>query len=705
MSAIRLVVIAVLTASLAAASARGAEPARARTSLISVKDQSGRASTKRIRTSLEDALKGAGFEVVPADRFIDEARRQGLPKVERRDPHTIQGAGTALDLDIALVATLKRRGSTYRLVLDAFDPSTGGVWFQVVVRMGKATLTRAQAQEGAIALKASLAQARAGLVPRPAPLPPGPRKSPPPERLSGGAPPDGTGGTDGADGAGGADGAAGPDGAGGTDDGDVGATADASGTGGGDQRSGGGGGADGTTGGPTDGASGGAGDASADPSDSASASSSDWTFDTSGFDEVGEIVTPLAGVAVELGGNVRLEHFSYLDRLTDKVNARNAFDLALRAKATKANLLVAGNLLVRRDLSAPERNRLEAEEAYILFNLDPFELLAGRTLLTWGSMSLLNPTDILNPMDLREPLVPEKLGVWVARARLILGTFALEGYWLPVAEQNQYPFFDSLDDKGLPRSRSRWLEDDVSFKDADDVLLRVSLPAPELPEPGLDAWQGALRASGSLWGADFALAYGSLYDRMPVVHAALTPAPPFVDVEIQRQHKRLHFVAGEFEYALNEWHFAAEGLAVVTADPEAEDDEVPNPYFTVGAGVDYRSGELFHDHRLHLFADFFWTQALVGELREGELGDLRFPLGAAALGRVRYEAGQSLRFDLNVISSLERFDMVWNPQVEYLLGDNLSLQLGAAVLIGDEDAFFGRFGGNSMLTLQAEALF
>ncbi len=429
----------------------------------------------------------------------------------------------------------------------------------------------------------------------------------------------------------------------------------------------------------------------------------DWGFDSSGFDSIADS-PPLAGIEVEWGGRVELDHASYPVRLEDKVNARNALDLALSAKAKKQNLLIAGTLLARHDLSNPDRDRLEAEEAYVQLNFDPVEIRAGRTILSWGSMSLLNPTDLLNPMDLREPLSPEKLGVWVMRARLILGSFALEGYWLPVAEQSQTPFFEGLDDEGRPQSRSRWL--DVEIEDRDDVPLRYQLSEPEVPEPGLDHWQGALRASASLWGADLALAGGSIYDRLPVLTTELTPAPPFVDVELRRRHERLYFATAEAEVALGKWRFAGEGLAVLTTDPEGEDPDVPNPYFTVGAGVDYRSSEIFSDHRLHLFVDVVWTEALVGTLRESDLDDLRFPLGLAMLSRVRYEFGQDLRLDLNLLASLERIDAVWNPEIEYLVGDNLSVQLGLMFLLGEkEQGFFGRYHDNSMLTFQVEANF
>lgn len=427
-------------------------------------------------------------------------------------------------------------------------------------------------------------------------------------------------------------------------------------------------------------------------------------FDSSDFSAI-DPDTPLGGIEVEWGGRVRLEHFSYIKPLDDKTNARDAFDLVLRTRAKKQKLQAVGSLMVRQDLSDPGRNRLEAKEAYVQLNLDPLEIRAGRSLLSWGSMSLLNPSDLLNPVDLREPLFPEKLGVWVLRTRLIFGPIALEAYYLPVPEQNLIPYFDKLDDDGQPVSRSRWLQAEFD-EPTQSLRLRYHLADPMIPEAPWGQIQGALRASASVLGADFALAYGTLYDRLPTLHTLIVPAPPFVDVTLQRQYQRLHFISGEIEYALGKWRLASEGIAVLTADYDASDPEIPNPYMTLGLGLDYRSARLFRDNRLHLFFDFFYTRALVGELREGPLDELRFPLGIGFVARARYEIGQNLRLDLNVISSLERLDLVWNPELEYLLQDNLSIQLGLMFLLGQaEQGFFGRFRDNSVVTLQIEASF
>ena len=81
------------------------------------------------------------------------------------------------------------------------------------------------------------------------------------------------------------------------------------------------------------------------------------------------------------------------------------------------------------------------------------------------------------------------------------------------------------------------------------------------------------------------------------------------------------------------------------------------------------------------------------------------PFAHAAFGRVRYAIGENLRLDLNALSALDRYDVVINPQVEIVLLDRATIQLGALILRGDRDGFFGPFADNTRARASIEVSF
>lgn len=423
-----------------------------------------------------------------------------------------------------------------------------------------------------------------------------------------------------------------------------------------------------------------------------------------GFADI-ESAFKAAKLNVETGGRVALEHFTYFEDLgEDKVGGRDSVDVALKAKASTKRLLAEGTMLVRYDIVDPSRNRFDAEEAFVQYEDGPLTVRAGRSVVTWGTTNLFNPTDILNPVDMRDPVDTEKLGTWMVRAKLVLGPVLLDAYYLPVPEANLLPFYDALDEDGVPTSRSRWLVEDPDLEAHDNV--RYTLAGDKLPNVSLAHSQGALRLATSALGADFTLGYATLYDRLPTLRVKIEPAPPNADVTIEFTHERLHLVTADFERAFGKLRLAAEGMAVLTEDWDASDDDVSNPYAIVAAGVDYQTSEFFGEHRVHLFLDLMTTQVLVGKVSDTPTDQMRFALDYGAFARMRYEWGPRLRFDLNVLSALDEFDMVINPEVQYDLHDSAMAKLGLVLLIGDKDhGFFSQYFENSRLVAGVEVEF
>lgn len=605
-------------------------------SLVGIYDFTGRATVEHLRGMLEKAIRANGqLRLLAFKTYTREARRRGLPRRVWAEPDTIKEIASSIGLDVPLLAWLIRSGKEYQLTLSALD-GQGRERDRVLVRLGKARLTAALAEEAVTSLVRHLTEAGATASAQG----PGALERGGQARIDGHATSNAL-----ADGNGG----------------DV------------EQSSGEGGEA--------------------------------WNVFDMLDSEASDEAIQLASLNATLGGRIAAVHHSYLARLpADKVAGKNAIDLALQAKAKTTGMLIAGTLLVRQDFSDPSQDRFEAEEAYIEVEQGPVKLRAGRAIVAWGAASLMNPTDVINPVDLRDPLQSEKRGAWLVRAGLLLGEILLEAYYLPVASGHLLPLPTGIDDQGRLIGSSRWLGDEVLVPDGQ--MLRAHTPELVVPPAIPQNTQAALRSSWSMLGADLSLGWAYQFDHFPTLYFDVQPAPPFLDITPQLRFERVHQLTADAERAFGKLHLAAETLVLITKDVGADIDELDDPAWTIVAGGDYRTSELLPNHYLHVFLELIYCKALLGDLRGTELSEIRYPTTLGVLARVRYEVGQNLRFDLNGLASLKAFDVMLNPEIEYLFLDKVTMQLGAVFLFGDRSAgYFARFYKNSRVQASLEVNF
>ena len=626
--------------------------AKVRVCIISTTDDTGQGSSKELRKQLEASLaEDPELEVVPYGAYVKAAVDAGIPQNRWTEVPVLAQLAPQLRFDAALLVVLSRHGRKYRMIVFAIEPTTGKRVAKASTRLPRASLPDERAKEVTSQLKRELVENVKVAEPQP--------PDQPPDDVG-----EGTGDSP-------------PDDSTGTDDW------------------------------PEDGGdSGGEGEGGEGEGGEGQGGDDEWgDFDEEAFEEIvqDELVSSLK---IETGGRVRVEHHSYFTDLgEDKINGRNSLDLALRAKASLKSVVTEGRFLVRYDYNDPTRNRVDAEEAYIQFGLGVLTLRAGKTMVSWGTANLRNPTDVLNPVDYRDPLEDEKLGLWMLRAKLVLGPVLLDGYCLPVHQPHMIPFYDRVGADGLPTSASRWVPD-VDERDLPDERgVRYGFDE-ELPRLGPPRHlQGALRLAASVLEADLSIGYAYLFDRMPTVNVDVAPAPPSVDVTLRRSYDRIHAITADLERTFGGFRVAAEGLVVMTEDLDDREEQLENPFATVVLGVDYLTPDFFTDHKMQFFLDFTYTHMLVGEL-EGALADLRHPLPLALLSRVSYEWGQDFKIDLNFISALHRFDILVYPEVEYIVMDNVSVQLRGMFLFGDEDeGYFGPNRENSRVMANVEVRF
>jgi hypothetical protein len=180
-------------------------------------------------------------------------------------------------------------------------------------------------------------------------------------------------------------------------------------------------------------------------------------------------------------------------------------------------------------------DELELGETYILGKLsEQIDFKIGRQLVVWGKSDNIRVTDVLNPLDLREPgltdIVDMRLPVTMTKLDYYLGRLNLTGIAVHEIRFNKLPAFGS-------------------------DFYPVDQPAPpeDEPESGFDNTEWGLSLGGIFHGWDAALYYARLFDDMPHVALSSDNHSPVLE------HARLTVVGAAANVAMGNWLFKAEG--------------------------------------------------------------------------------------------------------------------------------------------------
>ena len=131
---------------------------------------------------------------------------------------------------------------------------------------------------------------------------------------------------------------------------------------------------------------------------------------------------------------------------------------------------------------------MELNEAYLTIDTERMDFIFGKKMMRWGTGDGINPMDLINPRDYRDPIAnaraDARLPILLADGIFLLGPVTLEGALIPKAEVNEFLLPDSpWEPEGLRELRrsaksgeivlSPGEEPDDWFKDA-EFAFRVS---------------------------------------------------------------------------------------------------------------------------------------------------------------------------------------------------------------------------------------
>ena len=180
-------------------------------------------------------------------------------------------------------------------------------------------------------------------------------------------------------------------------------------------------------------------------------------------------------------------------------------------------------------------DELEFDEVWLLGSItDQLDLKAGRQIVVWGKSDNIRVTDVLNPLDLREP-----------------GLTDLENLRLPVTMTKLDYFLWGLNLSGMVIHEIRYNKDPEFGSDFFPAA--QPLPTTETPDTGfdIDNTQFALALHGIFHGWDASLYGAYFYDDTPHFDVDSSGSQKL-------KHARLKMLGGAFNIAVSNWLFKTE---------------------------------------------------------------------------------------------------------------------------------------------------
>ena len=330
-----------------------------------------------------------------------------------------------------------------------------------------------------------------------------------------------------------------------------------------------------------------------------------------------------------------------------------------------------------------EQTELALREAVLSVSKGDLDVRVGRQQIVWGEAIGTFITDVVNPRDFREFVLPEfseiRLPIWALdfTYRLREG-LSFEGVWTPDTRPNK-----------LPKQGAEFQFDPPS--------LRLRNPVVRLPdnpdEFSLARSEGGFRLSALVRGWDMSLIYYDEADKFPVIfqRRASQPPPRPDIIVLEPQHPRLHIVGGTLAKSIEPVVLRGEvaytiGKRFQTIDPRDADGVVRRDTLDYLIGIDYTFFSRL-DAAVQLSQKILVGSA-TGVVSSGVEGQVTTAV------TVRLTTGffdNTLNPGVLFAVQTNRGDYRLSPRIDYLVGGALTISIGADVFEGPKHTLYGQF--------------
>lgn len=313
-------------------------------------------------------------------------------------------------------------------------------------------------------------------------------------------------------------------------------------------------------------------------------------------------------------------------------------------------------------------------EGWVRYTHDNLSLKAGRQIVVWGRADRLNPSDVLSSRDYTLLFAnddEQRRGALTLQARLGLGAFTLDGYWLPEFRDNRFPL--ELNPVGAI------VVPDKQVRDSRQFAARLD------------------RSGGSV---DWSVAWFHGIDRTRDFVRAPLPADsePGALAAVQQAFPAVDVVAADVAGVIGRIGWRAE---VAHSDYRGADSEFrknDNFWLVGGIDTDIASGwNLNLQYSLRRIFDYSDPRDLANPIDRAiasQSAAVNNQLDRAQHGmtaRIAHKWFQeTLDFELSTIVWFQTADAAIRPKFSYSINDRLRVTAAADIFVGPRLSYFGR---------------
>ena len=215
-------------------------------------------------------------------------------------------------------------------------------------------------------------------------------------------------------------------------------------------------------------------------------------------------------------------------------------------------------------------DEIELGETYLQGRLsDSLNIKAGRQILVWGKSDCIRVTDVLNPIDLREPGVTDiedlRLPTTMVRLDYLWKNFNISGAFIPEIRLNKNPEFGS-----------------------DFYPFAEPIPNEDKPDSNWDNAEYGIAIEGAFSGWEVSLYWADIYKDMyiDIPHVKVVSISSETGPVLESRHTRVHMYGTAANYVINNFVLKTEaaffqGFEFMNAPGEEFDR------FDVLGGVEY----------------------------------------------------------------------------------------------------------------------
>jgi hypothetical protein len=361
----------------------------------------------------------------------------------------------------------------------------------------------------------------------------------------------------------------------------------------------------------------------------------------------------------------------------------------------------AEGLLARRPIGAPAQNGrvtdavARVQDANINYKSERLDVLAGFTRIAWGRLDELQPTDVINPLDVSrfffESRSEARLPVAVVRARgYLTEQITVEAVYVPFFRRGR---FDQLDESTSPFNVEAAFVPDtaVCLAIGCPTLLPVAIDRREPPRTAANA-QGGARFSTTTGRVDWSVAAFRGLEPFGLATAGI-PAPSAAFLPIEVLHPRFTMVGGDLETVRGEWGLRAEIAAFLDDNFQSSSLRiVKGSSVDAGVGVDRKAGE-YRVSATALFHREAYDEniASAGNPNRGRSDASLIVSGDRSFARERYGLRTFAVYNANESSAFLR--AIATAKVR----DNVAIEGSGGWFIGNGRDIVGRFGDSDFL--------